>query len=179
MIKSLVFFVINFVFTLYCFAQPYQVVEHMGLGTMPISKGAKTSNQDFVFSYGKTHMLAHVSGNNDLNILSTHYSNKSMNDNIDPILINDSVYVVLSEYNGAEVYKINNLDLELISVIGEESDENNLYSYELMSVSDSLLFLGADTFGASHYFDLKIYNINDLYVRFSRVVYTFREEICY
>ena len=161
--KIVLAIIASFVIIINCFAQPYEVIEHIDLGTMLISKGAKTSNQNFVFSCGKTHRLAHISGTNALNIISTHYSNRSMNDNIDPILINDSIYVVLSEYNGAEVYRVNTLDLELISVIGEESDENNLYSYELMSVCDSLLFLGADTFGTDHYFDLKIYNITDLY----------------
>ena len=160
--KLISFFVI-FSFAYNCFAQPYEVIEQIDLGTILITKGVKTTTQDFVFSYGKTHRLAHISGTNDLSILSTHYSNRNMNENIDPILINDSIYVVLSEFNGVEVYKINNLGLELINTIGLESDENNIYSYELMSVSDSLLFLGADTFGASHYFDLKIYNITDIY----------------
>ena len=145
------------------YTQNYPIINQIDLGVTPIAKGVKTTEQDFVFSYGKTHRLAHIYGTNDLNILSTHFSNRNMNENIDPILINDSIYVVLSEFNGVDVYKINNLGLEPITTIGLESDENNIYSYELMSVCDSLLFLGAVTYGTNYYFDLKIYNINDIF----------------
>ena len=145
------------------YTQNYQIIDQIDLCVTPIVKGVQTNDQNYIFSCGKTHRTAEITGTNELNILSTYYSDNPSNDNINPIIINDSIYIVLTEYNGAEIHQLEYAELDYITTIGETSDENYLYLYELMSVCDSMLFLGADTFGASHYFDFKIYNINDIY----------------